>query len=72
MHSASLVKIEQLSRSTRLFRFEVGEELVFTPGQFYRLTFRDGDGDFERSYSFGQLNLDSSQRYFDFLNSLFF
>lgn len=69
MHSASLVKIEQLSRSTRLFRFEVGEELVFTPGQFYRLTFRDGDGDFERSYSFGQLNLDSSQRYFDLVIS---
>lgn len=69
MHSATLSKIEELSPSTRLFRFEAAERLAFTPGQFYRLTFRDDLGEFERSYSFSQLNLDPSKSYFDLVIS---
>lgn len=69
MHSATLSKIEQLSPSTRLFRFEVVERLAFTPGQFYRLTLQDDLGEFERSYSFSQLNLDPSEGYFDLVIS---
>ena len=56
-HTASLIAVESLSASTRLFRFETGgEHLPFIAGQFYRFTFTDATGPFERSYSFSQFD----------------
>jgi len=56
-HTASLIAVESLSASTRLFRFETGgEHLPFIAGQFYRFTFTDAAGLFERSYSFSQFD----------------
>lgn len=56
-HTASLIAVESLSASTRLFRFETGgEHLPFIAGQFYRFTFTDAVGPFERSYSFSQFD----------------
>ncbi len=56
-HTASLIAVESLSASTRLFRFETGgEHLPFIAGQFFRFTFTDAAGAFERSYSFSQFD----------------
>ena len=55
--TASLIAVESLSASTRLFRFEAGSaRLPFVAGQFYRFTFTDATGEFERSYSFSQFD----------------
>ena len=49
----TLASVEILSASTLAFRFlrDGGESVVFTPGQFFRFTFTDEKGEFERSYS---------------------
>ena len=48
-----LDSVETLSESTLAFRFvpALGELVRFKPGQFYRFTFTDTRGSFERSYS---------------------
>ena len=53
MFEIKLESVRQLSDSTREFRFvrTDGERLAYKPGQFYRFTFTDEAGDFERSYS---------------------
>jgi ferredoxin-NADP reductase len=49
----TLKRIRRLSDSTLDFRFERddGETVEFEPGQFFRFTFEDDEGEFERSYS---------------------
>jgi ferredoxin-NADP reductase len=49
----TLKRIRRLSDSTLDFRFERddGETVEFDPGQFFRFTFEDDEGEFERSYS---------------------
>lgn len=53
MFTVSLTEIEELSPSTREFRFtrDDGQALAYKPGQFYRFVFSDTAGEFERSYS---------------------
>lgn len=53
MFTVRLTRIRELSDSTRDFRLvrEDGERLSYKPGQFYRFTFKDAAGAFERSYS---------------------
>lgn len=48
-----LERIRKLSPTTRDFRFRRTDDeiVVFQPGQFFRFTFQDEQGDFERSYS---------------------
>jgi ferredoxin-NADP reductase len=48
-----LVRIRTLSQTTRDFRFRRldGADMVFTPGEFFRFTFNDASGSFERPYS---------------------
>jgi ferredoxin-NADP reductase len=48
-----LKRVRHLNPSTRDFRFERadGKDVEFAPGQFFRFTFQDELGDFERSYS---------------------
>jgi len=50
---ATLKRIRRLSQTTLDFRFERqhGETIEFEPGQFFRFTFKDRNGEFERSYS---------------------
>jgi ferredoxin-NADP reductase len=49
----TLQRVRRLSSSTLDFRFvrADGEAVSFEPGQFFRFTFRDEKGEFERSYS---------------------
>lgn len=49
----TLKRIRRLSDSTLDFRFERddGQGVEFEPGQFFRFTFKDAEGEFERSYS---------------------
>ena len=49
--NVELTRIRRLSGNTYDFRFEGREEISFTPGQFFRFTFEDREGEFERSYS---------------------
>lgn len=49
--NAKLTRIVKLSDSTRDFRFIADQDVEFEPGQFYRFTFTDEQGQFERSYS---------------------
>ncbi len=51
--TAKLTRVRDLSSTTRDFRFvsEDGVPLEFEPGQFFRFTFTDDKGEFERSYS---------------------
>ena len=53
MFTVRLEEIQELSDSTREFRFvrEDGQTLDYKPGQFYRFVFVDEAGEFERSYS---------------------
>ena len=53
MFIVKLTLVKTLSPSTKAFRFVRvdGDGLEYRPGQFYRFTFADEDGDFERSYS---------------------
>ena len=68
--TATLIAVESLSTSTRLFRFEAGTAaLPFVPGQFYRLTFTDAAGVFERSYSFSQFDPGLPQGQFELVIS---
>jgi len=55
-----LVQVDWLSESTMAFRFTPrnGESISFKPGQFFRFTFTDELGSFERSYSL--CNLENS------------
>ena len=46
-----LQHVKALSNSTRAFRFLSNTPVTFKPGQFYRFTFEDDRGAFERSYS---------------------
>jgi ferredoxin-NADP reductase len=49
----TLSNIERLSPTTLEFRFarDHGKTVRFRPGEFYRFTFSDEDGSFERSYT---------------------
>ena len=63
---ARLTRIRELSPTTRDFRFlRTDDEIVkFTPGQLFRFTFTDEQGEFERSYSlcnFGSNVVDSAE-----------
>lgn len=51
--NVTLSRIRRLSESTLDFRFERddGSAVEFEPGQFFRFTFTDDEGEFERSYS---------------------
>ncbi len=51
--NVTLTRIRSLSSSTMDFRFvrDDGRSLAYKPGQFYRFTFTDDAGEFERSYS---------------------
>ena len=70
VHKARLIEQSIISPSTRWFRFEsAGAALPFEPGQFYRLTLSDSEGEFERSYSFSQTDLVSSDRFFELIVS---
>ena len=53
MFEVELASVKDLSESTREFRFARldGGSLDYKPGQFYRFTFTDQAGEFERSYS---------------------
>jgi ferredoxin-NADP reductase len=53
MFEVQLERIRVLSESTMDFRFvrTDGENVNYTPGQFFRFVFTDADGEFERSYS---------------------
>ena len=55
-----LKQVDWLSASTIALRFVplTSESIKFRPGQFFRFTFSDDLGDFERSYSL--CNLDDS------------
>lgn len=49
----TLESIERISPSTLEFRFvrDDGSPVAFRPGEFYRFTFTDANGSFERSYT---------------------
>lgn len=50
--TVELQRIKRISPSTKMFRFVTdGVGVPFLAGQFYRFTFTDGSGQFERSYS---------------------
>jgi ferredoxin-NADP reductase len=53
MFNVTLKRIRHLSPSTDDFRFvrDDGDAVKYEPGQFFRFTFEDEDGEFERSYS---------------------
>lgn len=55
-----LTRIRKLSESTLEFRFvrKDGNIVEFIPGQFFRFTFKDAAGSFERSYSLCNLGED--------------
>ncbi|MCB1693027.1 MAG: hypothetical protein KDI19_09695, partial [Pseudomonadales bacterium] len=59
--NVTLERTRRLSASTLDFRFrrDDGETVSFEPGQFFRFTFTDDDGEFERSYSL--CNYDESE-----------
>ncbi len=56
---AVLTGIKTMSASTALFTFSVEGDRAVTlqPGQFFRFTFRDEEGEFERSYSLCNLDV---------------
>ena len=53
-----LKRVKQLCASTRELRVETasGKNLDYEPGQFYRFSFEDNEGLFQRSYSLGNLD----------------
>ena len=53
-----LKRVKRLCESTRELRFETcsGKSLDYEPGQFYRFSFEDNEGLFQRSYSLGNLD----------------
>ena len=53
MFTVNLNRVRNLSDSTRDFQFlrTDGLQTDYKPGQFFRFTFTDGEGEFERSYS---------------------
>ena len=58
MLELELKRVKELCESTRELRFETtsGKNLDYEPGQFYRFSFEDNEGLFQRSYSLGNLN----------------
>jgi ferredoxin-NADP reductase len=54
----NLETIRVLSETTREFRFvrTDGKPVTYLPGQFYRFSFEDDSGSFERSYSLANFN----------------
>ena len=58
MLELELKQVKQLCESTRELRFETssGKNLDYEPGQFYRFSFEDNEGLFQRSYSLGNLD----------------
>jgi len=62
----TLKRIRRLSDSTLDFRFERddGQVVEFEPGQFFRFTFLDDEGEFERSYSLCNFGEDVNQTSF--------
>ena len=58
MLELELKRVKQLCASTRELRFETasGKNLDYAPGQFYRFSFEDNEGLFQRSYSLGNLD----------------
>ena len=66
-----LVRIRQLSPSTRDFRFERtdGQSVQFEPGQFFRFVFQDEQGEFERSYSLCNFEADVADKTLDLVVS---
>ena len=64
--SSRLVRIRRLSETTREFRFLRTDErpVSYIAGQFFRFSFRDNEGVFERSYSLGNF-LEASEEQMD-------
>lgn len=68
--TAELQQIDRISPSTLMFRFVVESAGVsFRAGQFYRFTFTDEAGSFERSYSLCNQVNDKDQGYLDLMVS---
>lgn len=67
-----LTRIRTLSPSTRDFRFVRvdGLPVLFEPGQFFRFTFTDEAGDFERSYSLCNFEPDTEPHMLDLVISV--
>ena len=62
--------IKRISPSTKMFRFVTdGVGVPFLAGQFYRFTFTDGSGQFERSYSLCNQLDDEDQCHLDLIVS---
>mgnify|MGYP003314934646 FL=1 len=68
--SSRLVRIRHLSETTKEFRFLRTDErpVSYIAGQFFRFSFRDNEGVFERSYSLGNF-LDASEAEMDLVIS---
>jgi len=68
--STQLIRIRDLSKTTKELRFlrTDGRAVSYIPGQFFRFTFRDNGGAFERSYSLGNF-LDASEEEMDIVIS---
>ncbi|MFT4797655.1 MAG: ferredoxin-NADP reductase [Candidatus Azotimanducaceae bacterium] len=66
-----LIRVRTLSPSTRDFRFvrADGMPVLFEPGQFFRFTFADEAGDFERSYSLCNFEPDTESQCLDLVIS---
>ena len=67
-----LTRVRTLSPSTRDFRFVRldGLPVVFEPGEFFRFTFTDDVGDFERSYSLCNFEQDTESHMLDLVISV--
>ena len=67
---AELLWTEHISPTSIRMRWRASvDALEFEPGQFYRFTFNDSDGAFERSYTFAQYENDCPAGDFDLLIS---
>lgn len=67
-----LTRVRTLSPSTRDFRFVRldGSPVIFEPGEFFRFTFTDDVGDFERSYSLCNFELEAASQLLDLVISV--
>jgi len=67
-----LTRVRTLSPSTKDFRFVRvdGMPVLFEPGQFFRFTFSDEAGDFERSYSLCNFEPDTESQVLDLVISV--
>tara|TARA_R110002073_G_scaffold5617_10_gene34465 strand:- start:2569 stop:3399 length:831 start_codon:yes stop_codon:yes gene_type:complete len=67
-----LTRIRKLSPSTQDFRFQRldGTPVGYEPGQFYRFSFADEAGEFERSYSLCNFEEDIQPSYLDLVISV--